>query len=334
MFSKLSRLAAAAAVATVLAAGPAVAQTKMIVNNDTGSVSLKGQTWEHFKQLVEERLGDEVTVELHHGGALYSQKTMLQAVQLGAIHAIAPVVGVFTGTFPKLAVLTLPFLLTTPTAIEAAMNDEAISAELFDDLREQGVEPVAVWLNGPRNVGRKGQPVLTPADMKGVKIRVPGGSNYVEAFRAVGANVITMDWGEVPTALQQGVIDAVEPTPNAWLSSRLFEIADHITDTGYIYDFYIVGLNKAWWDGLSPNVREELQTIMDETTKWNWENTDRVNAEAEEKMTAEGATIHKLTDEQRSQWKEAMRPVWDKLGRSLIGDEVMERLIEIGEQNG
>jgi len=334
MFSKLSRLAAAAAVATALAAGPAVAQTKMIVNNDTGSVSLKGQTWEHFKELIDERLGDEVTVELHHGGALYSQKTMLQAVQLGAIHAIAPVVGVFTGTFPKLAVLTLPFLLTTPTAIEAAMNDEAISAELFDDLREQGVEPVAVWLNGPRNVGRKGQPVLTPADMKGVKIRVPGGSNYVEAFRAVDANVITMDWGEVPTALQQGVIDAVEPTPNAWLSSRLFEIADNITDTGYIYDFYIVGLNKPWWDGLAPEVRDELQKIMDETTKWNWENTDRVNAEAEEKMTAEGATIHKLTDEQRSQWKEAMRPVWDQLGRSQVGDDVMERLIEIGERNG
>lgn len=334
MLATLTRVAAVGTVLAALAAGPAMAQTKMIVNNDTGPVSLKGQTWEHFKELVDQRLGNEIAVEVHHGGALYSQKTMLQGLQLNAIQAIAPVVGVFTGTFPKLAVLTLPFLLTTPTAIETAMNDEMVENGLLKDLRDQGIEPVAVWLNGPRNVGRKGAPVLTPADMKGVKIRVPGGSNYVEAFKAVDANVITMDWGEVPTALQQGVIDAVEPTPNAWLSSRLFEVADNITETGYIYDFYIVAVNKDWWDGLDEGVRKELQAVMDETTKWNWENTDRVNAEAAEKMEAEGATIHPLSDEQRAEWKKAMRPVWDKLGTSQVGEELMQRLIEIGEQNG
>lgn len=334
MIGRFTRAAAVGALLTAFATAPAWAQTKMIVNNDTGPVSLKGQTWEHFKEIVEGKLGDKVTVELHHGGALYSQKTMLQGLQLGAIQAIAPVVGVYTGTFPKLAVLTLPFLLSTPTAIETAMNDEMVKKGLLQDLRDQGIEPVAVWLNGPRNVGRKGSAVLTPADMKGVKIRVPGGSNYVEAFKAVDANVITMAWGEVPTALQQGVIDAVEPTPNAWLSSRLFEIADNITETGYIYDFYIVALNKSWWDGLDEGVRKELAAAMDETTKWNWENTDRVNAEAEDKMKAEGATIHKLTDEQRAEWKKAMQPVWEKLGTSQVGDELMRRLIEIGKQNG
>lgn len=334
MLGTISRLAAVGAVLSALAAGPALAQTKMVVNNDTGPVSLKGQTWEHFKEIVEGKLGDQVTVELHHGGALYSQKTMLQGLQLGAIQAISPVVGVYTGTFPKLAVLTLPFLLSTPTAIETAMNDEMVEKELLQDMRDQGIEPVAVWLNGPRNVGRKGTPILTPADMKGVKIRVPGGSNYVEAFKAVDANVITMAWGEVPTALQQGVIDAVEPTPNAWLSSRLFEIADQITETGYIYDFYIVAVNKPWWDDLDEDVRSGLEAALDETTEWNWQNTDRVNTEANEKMQAEGAKIHELTDEQLAEWKKAMRPVWDKLGTSQVGEKLMKRLIEIGSQNG
>jgi C4-dicarboxylate-binding protein DctP len=214
------------------------------------------------------------------------------------------------------------------------MDDPKVGVPLMDDMRRANIEPLAAWLNGPRDVGTTAsKPIMTPADMKGVKIRVPPGANYVETFKTLGANVTTMAWGEVPTALRQGVIDAVEPTPNAWLSGHLYETAKQITRTEYVWDFYIVAVNKPWWDKLPADVRAGLKRAIDRATVWNWENTKAVNREAYEKIAASGAKIHDLTPEQRKAWATAVKPVWSNIGEPLVGKEVMARIIQIGDKH-
>lgn len=309
----------------------AQAATRIIVNNDTQPTSLKGLTWEIFKREIEQELGPRVQVQLHHTGTLYDQRSQVQALQLGAIQLISPVAGIYAATAPRLVVLGLPFLLPTTRALETVMQDEQISGVLFGDLRSKGMEPVAIWLNGPRDVGRRGQPILRPSDMRGVKIRVPPGANYVEAFREVGANAVTIDWGEVPTALSQGVIDAVEPVANAWLASKLYEIANHITRIGYVLDIYIVCANKMWWDRLPAATRDVVRRNLEKATEWNKQNTDRVNEESYQRMAALGTTIHTLNASQLAEWRDAMRPTWARLGNPLVGEAVMQRLARIGE---
>jgi C4-dicarboxylate-binding protein DctP len=312
---------------------PANAQAplRIIVNNDTQGPTLKGQTWDLFKRELEQALGSRVRVDVHHSGTLYDQRGQVQALQLGAIQFISPAIGVYAATAPKIAVLGLPFLLPTPRALQAVIDDEQIANALFADLRAKAMEPVAFWLNGPRDPGRRGTPILRPSDMRGVKIRVPPGANYVEAFRALDANVVTINWAEVPTALSQGVIDAVEPVANAWLASRLYEVANQITRVGYVLDFYIVCTNKAWWDRLAPPLKDAVRTSLRSATEWNWNSTERVNEEAYQRMAQLGATIHTLTPEQRAEWREAMRPTWAQLGVPLVGQEVMDRLARIGQ---
>lgn len=314
-------------------AAEATAQ-RIIVANDTGPSSLKGRTWDKFKEFAAEEIGDKVPVEVTHSGALYDQKQVVGALQLGAIQFTSPTVGVYSGTFPKLSVLVLPYLLPSPEAIREAVEDPEIGGVLFEEMRQKGVEPLAIWLNGPRDIGTTAaKPILEPGDVKGVKVRVPPGANYVEAFKVLGANVTTLSWSEVPAALRQGVIDAVEPVPNAWLSSRLHETAKQITRIGYIWDFYIVATNKAWWDGLPADTRDGLKRAMDRATAWNWENTNQANDAAYETMAKEGATIHELTPEQRRAWAEAVKPVWSQLGDKLVGAKVMQKLARIGDKH-
>lgn len=328
----LAALSGAAAVA--LPRGVAAqAATRIIVNNDTQPTSLKGLTWEVFKREIEQELGNRVQVQLHHTGTLYDQRGQVQALQLGAIQFISPVAGIYAATAPRLAVLGLPYLLPTARALETVMQDEQISGALFGDLRAKAMEPVAMWLNGPRDVGRRGTPILRPSDMRGVKIRVPPGANYVEAFREVGANVVTIDWGEVPTALSQGIIDAVEPVANAWLASKLYEIANHITRIGYVLDLYIVCTNKVWWDRLPTATRDVVRRSIAKATEWNKANADRVNEDSYQRMAALGATIHTLNPSQLAEWRDAMRPTWARLGNPLVGEVVMQRLARIGEAN-
>jgi len=319
--------------AATLIAGNALAATTMIMSNDSQELSFKGKTFDHLKELIEKdpALKGAIKVEVHHGGALYSQKTQIQGVQLGGAQLISPTPGIYTNTWPKLNVLLLPYLLPGPKAIEAAMNDPLIGKEMLADLEAKGLKTVAIWMNGPRNVGAA-KPLLTPADMKGIKVRVQPAKVFVESMKAFGANPVTMSWGEVPAALQQGVIDAVEPTPNAWLSSKLYEVAKNITDMRYVYSFYIVSTNKPWWDGLPEKTRAALKADIDKTTKWNWTEADKANDDANKKMRDMGVTIHELDAKQRQAWVDAAKPVWKSLGDSLVGKAVMGRLEEIGNK--
>jgi C4-dicarboxylate-binding protein DctP len=335
MQTALQKLAAPA-LALALACTPlhaVLAQSKVLIVDDVGGHSVKSQSFAMLKKLVEDKLGNKAAVTISANDALYNQESEVQAEQLGAIQICAPGVGVFTGTFPKLTVLSLPYLLNTPAAIKAAVDDPKIGGVLFAELRQKGLEPMGIWLNGPREIGRTGdKPILWPADMKGVKIRVAPGEVYVDAFKQLGANVTTMSFAQVPTALRQGVLDAVEPTPNAWVSSHLYEIAKQITKTSYIWDFYIVSANKAWWDGMPPATRQVFKDAMDQTTKWNWANVNAENEQAFDVMRKAGDHIYDLTPAQLAAWKAAERPLWDSIGNKLVGADVMKQLIAIGEK--
>ena len=338
MFKKQARKTAlVGAVAGVLAllSAPlaALAKTKVILSNDTQALSLKGKTFELLKTEIEKNLGDKVAVELHQSGALFDQKTQIQGLQLGAAHMIAPTVGIYSSITPKVNALLLPFMLPNERAVDAAMKDPVIRASFLPELEKKNVLPVAIWVNGPRNIGyKRKEPILTPDGMKGLKIRVQSAPVYVDTMKAFGANVIAMSWSEAPTALQQGVIDAVEPTPNAWVASKIYELVNNITVTDYCFDFYVVGANKQWWDGLPANLRKGMQAALDTATKWNWENGKKINDEFDAQIKAAGVGIYKLTPAQKALWVKAVQPVWKSLGDDLVGAEVMGRLKEISAE--
>lgn len=325
--------AVAGAIALLSVPMAALAKTKVILSNDTQALSLKGKTFELFKKEIEKRLGDKVAVELHQSGALFDQKTQVQGLQLGGAHFISPTVGIYSSISPKVNALLLPFMLPNAQAVDAAVNDPVVRASFLPELEKKNVLPVAVWVNGPRNIGYKREkPILTPEGMKGLKIRVQSAPIYVDTMKAFGANVIAMSWSETPTALQQGVIDAVEPTPNAWVASKIYELVNNITVTDYCFDFYIVGSNKQWWEGLPADVRKGIQEALDAATHWNWENAKKINEESNAQIKAAGVGIYELTEAQKKPWIKAVQPIWKRFGDDLVGAKVVARLKEIGEK--
>ena len=319
-------------VAALLAgAGPAVARDSIVISNDNNALGVKGQTFELLKKEIEKRLGKKAPVELSHGGTLFDQKTQIQGLQLGSVDIIAPTSGIYAPVAPAVNALTLPFLLSTPAEIDKALKDPAVRAAFVPKLQAKNIEPIAIWINGPRDLAYRGaKPILVPADLKGVKIRVQSVPADIETMKQFGANVVGMSWSEVPTALQQGVIDAVEPTPNALVGAGLHETIDQVTRFEYQFSFYIVGANKKWWDALASEVRKSIQESLDAATKWNWENTSKENDAAYAKVTALGKKIHTITPEQRKAWQKEVGPVWEKFGTKTVGADVMVRLKEIG----
>ena len=207
--------------AMLIGANHAIAADKIVLSNDTSALNLKGQTFEVLQKELQARLGDDTTVELHHSGALLDQKTQIQGLQLGSATFVAPTSGIYSPLANGLNALTLPFLLTSSDMVATAWNDPVVREAFVPELRKKNIEPVAIWLSGQRELSYRGsKPILLPEDMNGVKIRVQSVPSDIAAFKAVGANVISMAWGEVASALQQGVIDAVEPTPMSLDSAK------------------------------------------------------------------------------------------------------------------
>jgi C4-dicarboxylate-binding protein DctP len=335
MSAQIAKLIGSVALGFALALGvPASFSAEIILSNDTQQKSLKGQTFEVLKQELEKRLGNKVSVRLHQSGTLFDQKTQIQGLQLGSAHIISPTAGIYSPVAPKIGVLLLPFLLSSPQAIDAAMKDPVVRKAFVPDLEAKNITPVAVWMNGPRDFGHKGrEPALTPDQWKGKKIRVQSAPVFIKTMEAIGANVIAMSWSEVPSALQQGVIDAAEPTPNAWRAAGIYKVVDHIILNDYVYSFYVVGANKQWWQGLSADVRKGVEEALDAASKWNWENADKMNAAALKTIEASNTKVHRLNDAQKKAWQKAVAPVWKTLGDDVVGPEVMARLKKIAAQH-
>lgn len=335
MSAQIAKLIGSVALGFALALGvPAAFSAEIILSNDTQQKSLKGQTFEVLKQELEKRLGNKVSVRLHQSGTLFDQKTQIQGLQLGSAHIISPTAGIYSPVAPKIGVLLLPFLLSSPQAIDAAMKDPVVRKAFVPDLEAKNITPVAVWMNGPRDFGHKGrEPALTPDQWKGKKIRVQSAPVFIKTMEAIGANVIAMSWSEVPSALQQGVIDAAEPTPNAWRAAGIYKVVDHIILNDYVYSFYVVGANKQWWQGLSADVRKGVEEALDAASKWNWENADKMNAAALKTIEASNTKVHRLNDAQKKAWQKAVAPVWKTLGDDVVGPEVMARLKKIAAQH-
>lgn len=335
MLKRLARSMGGIALGLSLMFGAQMAfAAEIILSNDTQQKSLKGRTFDVLKQEIEKRVGNKASVRMHHSGTLFDQKTQIQGLQLGSAHIISPTAGIYSPVAPKIGVLLLPFLLSSPEAIDAALKDPLVRKAFVPDLEAKNITPVAVWMNGPRDFGHKGrEPALTPDQWKGKKIRVQSAPVFVKTMEAIGANVIAMSWSEVPSALQQGVIDAAEPTPNAWRAAGIYKVVDHIILNEYVYSFYIVGANKQWWQGLSADMRKSIGEALDAASRWNWENADTMNAAALKTIEASNTKVHRLNADQKKAWQKAVSPVWKTLGEDVVGAEVMARLKKIGAEH-
>jgi C4-dicarboxylate-binding protein DctP len=307
------RLAAAtAAFALALCGAPAHAAEKIVLKiaHATALTSVKGKTFDLFKRLAEEHLKGRIEVQHFHSGQLFNAEKILQNLPLGAVHMTADLPEIYASLVPELNVFGQPFVFTSPKMARAALTDPEIGGRVNAKLEAKGIKVVSVWANGWRVLASRKEPITTLEHMKGLKVRVPAGKLFIDTFKALGANPQAMPWPEVYTALSQGVIDVVEPTPSNIYSSKLHEVAPSITQSNQMFSGYLLMVTKRWWEGLPADVRGELEGIVKETTDWNWKEQQHEDDEAYTKMRATPRVqIVALSREERKRWAEAVRPV-------------------------
>jgi C4-dicarboxylate-binding protein DctP len=202
-------------------------------------------------------------------------------------------------------------------AFQASENGQA----LLDSMQRRGLQGLAYWHNGMKQMSAN-VPLVEPSDAEGLKFRVQQSDVLVAQFEQLDANPQKMAFSEVYGALQQGVVDGQENTWSNIYGKKFFEVQDGVTETNHGIIDYLVVTSVDWLDSLDPEVRDQFTTILSEVTETRNQKSYEVNQEAKQAIMDAGGTVRQLTPEQRADWVEAMKPVWNQFTDDVGQDNI------------
>jgi TRAP-type C4-dicarboxylate transport system substrate-binding protein len=247
---------------------------------------------EMMKQFAD-AVADRFTFEGFYGGNLFKQGTELVALQRGNLEMgnIAP--QDVSSQIPAWSIMTAGYLFRDAAHLTAFFASEA-GAEMKKIAEDQlGIRILGPTYFGVRQVGLRGdKEIKTPADMAGIKLRMPGGDAWQFLGEALGANPTPMAYAEVYTGLQTGAIDGQDnPLPNVE-NMKFFEVMDQIVLTSHLVGYDLLTVSKTAWDAMDADVQAKFQAAADAAIAFSTEKHLAREKELVEKFKADGLKIY------------------------------------------
>ena len=268
-----------------------------VLNVISGVAKLK------FNDLLQERTKGELKLKLFPDSTLGNAQAMISGVRGGTIDMEMSGSNNFAGLSPVMNLLDVPFLFRD-TAHAHKTLDGKVGDDLKVSLEGKGLKVLAYWENGWRDVTNSRAPVKTPADLKGLKIRTNNSPMNIAAFKVFGANPIPMPFAEVYTGLETRTIDAQEHPINVVWSAKFFEVQKFLSLTHHAYSPLLVVINKAKFDGLSPEFQQALVSSAQEAGNYQ----RKLVAEDQQKIIdgMKEAGVEVITDLDRKAFSDAL----------------------------
>lgn len=270
-----------------------------------------------FKKEVETATNKRVEVRVFHSGQLGGQRESLEAAQTGAIEMVAAPNGVLAAFDPDFQLVDIPFQFDTLDQARTFLDGPG-EKMLFPSLAKADLVGMAIWEQGFRNVGTTKKQVVSVADMKDLHLRTMEAPLHITAWKALGANPTPLGWGQVYTAMEQGLLDAVENPSYVFTQSKISETIHYYTITQHIYDPLVIVGSKKFFDAMPADLRAIVMEKIKGLTNMERQLAadDVVAAEAE--MTKKGIKVVKLDSAQRQALAQVAQPaVLADLNRSL-----------------
>ncbi len=221
-----------------------------------------GQAVELFKEKVEELSNGTITVVIYPGSQMGTESEILQQVDQGVLDMTISGGGMYAGYVPAAALFESLCMFTTGEQQKQIIDDMG-GLDFFNEVMADSNFHAVGWMSGgSRNVLTSGVDVRTAADFKGLNIRVPDNQVYVDIFEALGCNPTIVAWSESYTAIQSGMVSAVEASTETLATANLQEVADYYTITGHVNVTNFCSMNKAKWDSLSENQQNAVIEAM------------------------------------------------------------------------
>jgi tripartite ATP-independent transporter DctP family solute receptor len=325
---KLARfLAVLGVVLTAFAIWPGAAGAQQPVVIRLGHVGFPGSLFDlsgqKFAQEVNQALKGKVEVRVFHSSQLGSDEAMIKGIRVSSPEMQIPST-VMSTVDQRYGVFEMPYLIVSRAHMKKAAESPAVQKALFEPLPARGIRVLGVWENGFRHITNNVRPIVRPDDLKGIKLRVPGGVWRVKMFQAYGANPSPMPFGEVYSALQSGVMDAQENPFSQIYSAKFHEVQKFLSLTGHVYTPAFLIVSEDFWKKLPKDVQDTIARIAGETGEFARSEGDRLDRELQSKL----APPMKSNEPDKEAFIKASAGVYDEFGKQVTGGAELIKTIQ------
>lgn len=253
----------------------------------------------HFKELVEEATDGAVQIEVYPNDQLAGGNASkgVEMVVNGSTDIAAYATVSLSVLDPKLGIALIPWTFSSYEQARQVIDDTGLA--YYDSiLQDYGLTAVGSFHNGFRQLSNNVRPITAPEDLKGLKIRVPGGEIYMDFFRLLGADPTNMNWSEVFTSLQQGAIDGQENGVSVTSTSGVLEVQKYVTIWNYSYENDLIVFNSDTLNGLNEATQKVLKEKAVEACNWGRDIVEQEHDQLIQEFRDQGIQVDELTDEQ------------------------------------
>ncbi|WP_170339629.1 TRAP transporter substrate-binding protein [Ruegeria arenilitoris] len=293
-----------------------------------------------LKENIQNATNGKVYVKLAPGGQLGAGGALVQKVQGGTIQAAQHSLSNFAPFASTVDLINMPYLCGSNQRFTNLVHSDTWKNEVHPKVEAAGFKALFYVVIDPRVVAVRqgGNAIITPSDMSGIKFRVPGSKMLQQYYRMVGANPTPVAWGETPSAIKQGVADALDPSVGALYVFGFKDILSHVTFTQAVPDSQVYSCNLEWFNSMPADVQEGIMWGAEMTGHQNLAKVPSARAYAMAELNKAGVQFHSLTDDQLAEWQEAggyQRSEWDPFKTELAGSmDAFEKLVEAAGTQG
>ena len=226
---------------------------------------------------------------------------------------------VYASFNPGFNVISVPYMFDDQAQLLNYLNSDT-GKGLMNSVSEMGITTVGSWTRSFRKVTNSKRPVNTPEDIKGLVLRVPNNSLYVEFFKACGATCTPMNFSEVYNALQLKTLDCQENPIDVPYSNKFYEVQKYISQTDHMADAWLVGFNTAKFDKLTDEQKNAITKAGEEVQQWNVEFMEKEDQTALQTLLDNGMEYNEVSAENRQLFIDISKSCYPVF-KELIEDE-------------
>ncbi|PJE29448.1 2,3-diketo-L-gulonate-binding periplasmic protein YiaO precursor [Pseudooceanicola marinus] len=315
-------LATSALVAFAL---PAAAQTEVKIGYALAEDSHYGVAAATFEEVVLEETGDDFTFTHFPSSGLGGEREVIEGLQLGTIEATIVSSGTLANFVPETGVFDIPFLFSGFDHARGVL-DGPIGQEILAKFDDVGLHGLAWGEQGFRHITNNRNPIHTPEDVAGLKIRTMENPVHLAAFNAMGAAPTPMAWPEVISSLQQGVIDGQENPLSVIVSVKLNEVQKYLTLSGHVYSPAMILVSRPFWEGLDDDQKAAFDKAAVEAGAAMRGFVDEVETSGVETLKERGMEVNELSAEEKAAFQASIEAAYEGYYETY-GEDLVQSIV-------
>ena len=281
-----------------------------------------------LSELLSQKSGGKMKLRGYSDGQLGAEVQSISTAQGGVLEMTLVATAAVVGLVKEFAIFDFPFLFSDEKEVYAVL-DGRVGKQLLDKLSDKNLTGLCYWEVGFRHVTNSKRPIVKADDFRGIKIRTIQNPVFIDVFNTLGANAVPMAFTEVYTALESKAIDGQETPYNIIYTSKFYEVQKYLSATKHIYGPGVILVGKKFWDQLSGDEKEILQSSCVEARDYQRNVSREANVRFTAELKKQGMTLNEIAPEERAKMQEKVKPVIDKYTKQVGEDLVKQTYAEI-----